>query len=180
MYYWNLAWRILSITLLVSEMTAIMQYFEHSLALPFFGIGMKTDLFQSCGHCWVFQICWHIECSFFTASSFRIWNSSTGIPSPPLALFIVILPKTTWLRTPECLTLGEWFHHRGYLGHENLFLNSSSVYSCHLFLISSASVRPFIVSIFPWNILLVSLIFLQRSLVFPLLLFFPSFFALFT
>ena len=25
--------------------------FEHSLALPFFGIGMKTDLFQSCGYC---------------------------------------------------------------------------------------------------------------------------------
>ena len=24
---------------------------EHSLALPFFGIGMTTDLFQSCGHC---------------------------------------------------------------------------------------------------------------------------------
>ena len=47
---------------------------------------MKTDLFQSCGHYWVFQICWHIECSTFTASSFRIWNSSTGIPSPPLAL----------------------------------------------------------------------------------------------
>ena len=43
---------------------------------------MKTDLFQSCGHCWVFQICWHIECSTLTASSFRMWNSSTGIPSP--------------------------------------------------------------------------------------------------
>ena len=27
----------------------------------FFGIAMKTDLFLSCGHCWVFQICWHIE-----------------------------------------------------------------------------------------------------------------------
>ena len=39
-----------------------------------------------------FQICWHIECSTFTASSFRIWNSSTGIPSPPLALFVVIGP----------------------------------------------------------------------------------------
>ena len=26
---------------------------EHSLALPFFGIGMKADLFQSCGH-WKF------------------------------------------------------------------------------------------------------------------------------
>ena len=44
-------------------------------------------------HCWVFQIFWHIECSTFTASSFRIWNSSTGIPSPPLALFVVMLPK---------------------------------------------------------------------------------------
>ena len=54
---------------------------------------MKTDVFQSCGHCWVFQICWHIEYSTFTASSFRIWNSSTGIPSPPLALFIVMLSK---------------------------------------------------------------------------------------
>ena len=54
---------------------------------------MKTDLFQSCGHCWVFQICWHIECSTFTASSFRIWKSSTGIPSPPLALFVVMFSK---------------------------------------------------------------------------------------
>ena len=59
--------------------------------LPFLGIGMKTDLFQSCGHCWVFQIYWHIECSTLTVSSFRIWNSSTVIPSPPLALFIVML-----------------------------------------------------------------------------------------
>ena len=63
------------------------------VALPFFGIGMKTDLFQSCGHCWVFQMCWHIEYGTFTASSFRIWNSSTGIPSPPLALFVVMLSK---------------------------------------------------------------------------------------
>ena len=66
---------------------------EHYLGLPFFGIGMKTDLFQSCGHRWVFQICWHIEWSTFTASSFKIWNSSTVIPSHPLALFIVMLPK---------------------------------------------------------------------------------------
>ena len=34
-----------------SEMSAIVRWFEHSLALPFFGIGMKTDLFQSCGQC---------------------------------------------------------------------------------------------------------------------------------
>ena len=86
-----------------------------SLALPFWGIGMKTDLFQSCGHCWVFQICWHTECSTFTASSFRIWNSSAGIPSPPLTLFGVMLPKvlltlhskmsgTRWVITPSWLS----------------------------------------------------------------------------
>ena len=60
-YYWCQAWRILSIILLACEMSTIVWLFEHSLALPFFGIGMKTELFQSCGHCWVFQICWHLS-----------------------------------------------------------------------------------------------------------------------
>ena len=61
--------------------------------IAFLWVGMKTDLSQSCGHCWVFQICWHIECKTFTASSFKIWNSSAGIPSPPLALFVLMLLK---------------------------------------------------------------------------------------
>ena len=57
------------------------------------------------------------------------------------------------------------------------FLYSSSVYSCHLFLISSAYVRaiPFlslIESTFIRNVPLVSLIFLKRSLVSLILLFF--------
>ena len=56
------------------------------------------------------------------------------------------------------------------------FLYSSSVYSCHLFLISSASASSiqflsFIETIFAWNVPLESLIFLKRSLVFPILLF---------
>ena len=55
MYCWSLVWRSFSITLLTCEMSAIVQYFEHSLALPLCGIGMNTDLFQSFGHCWVFQ-----------------------------------------------------------------------------------------------------------------------------
>ena len=38
----SLAWRILSITLLACEMSAIVWQFEHSLALPFFGVGMKS------------------------------------------------------------------------------------------------------------------------------------------
>ena len=62
-------------------------------ALIFVRIGMKIDLFQSYGHCWVFQICWTIECNTFTASSFRIWNSSTGIRSPPLDLVVLVFPK---------------------------------------------------------------------------------------
>ena len=40
-----------------------------------------------------FPVCWHIECRALTASSFRIWNSSTEIPSPPLAFFIVLVPN---------------------------------------------------------------------------------------
>ena len=55
------------------------------------------------------------------------------------------------------------------------FLYSSSVYSCHLFLISSASVRSipflsFIEPIIARNVPLLSLTFLKRSLVFPILL----------
>ena len=137
---------------------------------------MKTDLFQSCGHYWVFQICWHIECSTFTASFFRIWNSSTGIPSLPLALFLVMLPKAHLTSHSRCLALSEWSHSLWLSGSWRSFLYSSSVYSCHLFWIFSASVRSipflsFLELIFAWNVSLVSLIFLKRSLVFPILLF---------
>ena len=69
-----------------------------------------------------------------------------------------------WVITPSWLS-GWW----------RSFLYSSSVYSCHL-LICSASFRPiqflsFIVSIFAWNVPLISLIFLKNSLVSPILLF---------
>ena len=143
---------------------------------------MKTNLFQSCGHCWVFQICQHIEHSTFRASSFRIWNSLTGIPSHPLALFVVMLSKahltshsrmsgSRWVITPS-----------GYLGHTIWLSGSwrsflySSVYSFHLFLIFFASVESklflsFIVPIVAWNVPLVSLIFLMRSIGFSILLF---------
>ena len=89
-YYWSLAWRILSITSMWDECNC-------AVVWAFFGIGMKTDCFQSCGDCWVFQICWHVECSTFTASSFRIWNSSTGIPSPPI-MVNSILYDLMWIR----------------------------------------------------------------------------------
>ena len=134
---------------------------------------MKTDLFQSCGHCWVFEICWHIECSPFTASSFRIWKSSTGIPSPPLALFVVMLSKAH-LTSHSRISSSRSDHTIVIIWVMKIFL-FSSVYSCHLFLISS-SVRSipflsFIEPILAWNVPFVSLTFLKRSLVFPILSF---------
>ena len=127
-YCWSLAWRILSINLLACEVSAIVRYFELSLALPFFGNGMKTGLFQSCGHCWVFQTCWHIECSAFTASSFRIWNSSTGIPSPLLALLVVMLPKA-YLTSHSRMSGSRWVITPSWLSRSwRSFLYSSSVY----------------------------------------------------
>ena len=101
--------------LIACEMSTIVWQFEYSLALPFFGIGVKTDLFLSCGHCWVFQIFWYVECIMFTESSLRIWNILAGIPSPPLALFIIMFPKAhltshsrisdpRWVITPSWLS----------------------------------------------------------------------------
>ena len=137
---------------------------------------MKTDLFQSCGHCWVFHICWHIEFSTLTASSFRIWNSSTGILSRPLALFVVMLPQAH-LTSHSKISCFMWVTTTLWLsGSLRPFLHRSSMYSCHLFLISYASVGSlmffsFVVPISAENFPLVSLIFLTRSLVFPILLF---------
>ena len=140
---------------------------EHSLSLSFFGIGMKTNFFQSCGHV-EFSKFGHIECSTLTASSFKYLNRSPGILSP-LAWFVVMLPKahltlystmsdSRWVTTLSCLSKSL-----------RPFLYSSSVYSCYLFLISFASVKslwflPFIVPILIWNIPLISPIFLKRSL----------------
>ena len=107
---------------------------------------MKTDLFQSCGHCWVFQIRWHVECSTLTASSFRIWNRSAGIPLSSLALLLVMLPKSQltshsrmsgsrWFATPSCLSgsLGSFLHssvHSGSLSlHYHLILLKDSHFS---------------------------------------------------
>ena len=106
---------------------------------------MKTDLFQSCGHCWVFQTSLHIEYSTFTASSCRIWNSTAGIPSPPLALFVVMLSKsylTSHSRmsgsrlviTPSWLS-GSWrsFLHIHYYFVQSLLLGNDKDFSLLLF-----------------------------------------------
>ena len=64
----------------------------------FFGIAFLWDWNEN----WPFPVLWPLLsfpnllaycCSTFTALSFRIWNSSAGIPSTLLALFIMMLPK---------------------------------------------------------------------------------------
>ena len=104
-----------------SNSSSVWDECNYAVVWAFFGTafpwyGMKTDIFQSCGHCRVFQICWHIECSTLTTSSFSIWYSTAGIPSLTLGLFVVIL-RPSWLHTPGYLALGEWPRHHGYLGH---------------------------------------------------------------
>ena len=89
-----------------------------------------------------------------SSSSFRIWNSSTGIPSPPLALFVAMVPNahltsysrmagSRWVITPSWLS-GSW----------RTFLYCYSVFSCHLFLISFASLKsiPFLSFIVPFRV----------------------------
>ena len=117
-YCWSLAWRILSIIFLACEMSA------NVAVWAFFGIAFLWDWNEN----WPFQVLWPLL-SFsnllvywvqytFVAKSFRSWNSSTGIPLPPLALFRVMLPKahltshsrvsgSTWVITSLWLS-GSW------------------------------------------------------------------------
>ena len=123
---WNI-WNFMVHVLLKPGLENFQPYFTSmwdecncGVVWAFFGIVFlwdwkKTDLFRPCSHCWVFQICCHNECSTFTASSFRTWNNSMEIPPPPLALFVVMLPKahltlhsrisgSRWVITPLLLS----------------------------------------------------------------------------
>ena len=98
-------WKLLVHILLKPDLENFEHYFASvwdecncSVVWTFFGIAFLWDWnenwpFPVLWPLLSFPICWHIECSTLTASSFRIWNSSTRIPSPPLALFAVMLPK---------------------------------------------------------------------------------------
>ena len=86
----------------------------------FFGIALLWDWNEN----WPFPVLWPLL-SFpnlltywvkhFKASSFKIWNISAVIPSPPLALFVEMLPKahltfhtrmsdSRWVITPSWLS----------------------------------------------------------------------------
>ena len=105
-----------------------LENFEHNFASvwdecicavvwTFFGISFLWGWSENS----ICKICWHTECSPFTASSFRIWNCSAGIPSSLLSLFIVMLPKAHL--TLHCRMSGSmWVISPSWLlGHEDLF-----------------------------------------------------------
>ena len=105
------------------------------------------------------------------ASSFKILNSSTGIPPHPLALLTVGLPKAHLTSLPR-MSGSEWLTSSAESSVRLDFSHSSSMYSFHLFLTSSVSTRalPFMSSTVPTfrlNVALVSPVFLKRALVSP-------------
>ena len=63
------------------EMSTPVRWFEQSW--HHLSLGLKWKLTFACGHQWAFQICWHIEDSTLTVTSFRTlnscWNSITSI-----------------------------------------------------------------------------------------------------
>ena len=157
-YYWSLAWRILSITSLVCEMSATVHVnilwnclwdWNEKWLFPF---SRSLLSFPNLLEYWV---------PHFHSTVFRIWNSSAGVPSSPLALFAVMLPNAH-LNLHSRMSDYRWVITGSSLSESwRSFLYNFSVYSCHLFLISSASVRSiqllsFIVSIFAGYVPLVS------------------------
>ena len=88
----SLACKILSMTLLAWEMSAIIQWLEHSLVLTFLGIGMKTDLFQSWATAGSSRFA-DILNATLDSIILMILNSSTRIISHPLALLTAVLLK---------------------------------------------------------------------------------------
>ena len=110
------------------------------VVLTFFGITLLWDWNEN----WPFPVLWPLL-SFpnllaywvqhFHSIVFCILNSSAGIPSPLIALFVVMLPKAH-LTSYSRMSSSRWVTTPSWLcGSLRSFLYSSSVYSCHFCLI---------------------------------------------
>ena len=145
----------------------------------FFGIAFLWDWNEN----WPFPVLWPLKSSpnllaywvqrfhsiIFQDLKELHWNSITSTSFAVLRK--ARLTSHSRMSGSKWVTISLWLS-RSF----RLFLYSFSVYSYHLFLISSASVRSllflsFIVLIFVWNVPLASQVFLKRSLIFPILLF---------
>ena len=132
---WSLAWIIFHYS------ASVWDECNWAIIWTFFSISFLWDWNEN----WPFPVLWPLLSfpnllAYWVASSFRIWNSSTGIPSPPLVLFIVMLPKDH-LTLHSRMSGSQWVIIPSWLSGSLRSFLYSSVYSCHLFLVSSASVR---------------------------------------
>ena len=99
-------WKFSGHVLLKSSLENFTQYFTSlwdqrncAVVWTFFGIALLWDWNDN----WPFLVLWSLlsfpnllaywMLHFNSVISFRIWNSSAGIPSPPLILFVVLLPN---------------------------------------------------------------------------------------
>ena len=90
---------------------------EHSLALPFFGIGMT---FSSPGATAEFSKFADVL-SAALLQHHLLGFEITGIPLSPLALFVVMLSKTHLTSHSRMSGSRSVINHRDYLGREDLF-----------------------------------------------------------
>ena len=105
--------------------------FEHNIASMwnewhcmaiwiFFGIAFLQDWNENwpfpflSGYCWVFQICWHTECSILAAASFRILGLWKGLLVKAMVFPVVIYRCESWTikkaehQRPDALKLWCW------------------------------------------------------------------------
>ena len=104
LYIWNFSVHVLwkpSLKDFAHNLTSMQNEHNYMIVWAFFGIAFlwnwnETDLSQSCGHCWVLQICWHTECSIFTVKSSGPYlgrittNKAGGGDGIPVALFQIL------------------------------------------------------------------------------------------
>ena len=145
-----------------------LENFEHYFAIvwdecncavvwAFFGIAFLTDWNEN----WPFPVLWPLL-SFPNLLAYWVQHFHS------INFYLVMLPKGRLISHSRMSGSRHVSHHHDYLGREDFFLYSSSVFSSHLFLIFSASVRCipflsfFLLPIFAWNVPLVSIMFFEE------------------
>ena len=118
LYIWNFSVQVLlkpSLKDFEHYLTSIQNEYNCVVIWTFFGLVFLWDWNEK----WPFPVLWPLlsfpsfpsHCSTLTASSFRIWNSSAGIPSPPLALLIV-MPHKSQMTSHSRMSRSRWVIHR--------------------------------------------------------------------
>ena len=115
MYCWRLAWRILSIALLACEMSVTVWQFEHFWHCSSLWFEWKLTFSSPVSTAEFSKFTGILSAALEQHHLLGFWNSSAGILSPPLALFVVMLPEShltsqsrisgsRWVTTPSWLS----------------------------------------------------------------------------